>query len=156
MKKAKQIIAMFLSIICCFNLFLQTSYAAEPEPIDVILEPVHISEFGALPPDASTTYSYTPEGVKTQTKAAYLTIGGQYAGTVTLHYESELRMGRPQFIYETCEFTWDLTARPAGYYLNNPTAYYSNDYISITFQTGLGGLISDTITVGFYASSNPD
>ena len=150
----RRIFVLVLMVLLLTSTCLQPVHANEIN-IRYTAQPIHISDLGVLPSQNIASYSSSIIGKNTQTKPAYLTIAGDYVGTVTLHYETEMRSGRPQFIYETCNFTWDLRGLPDAYALQMPNVEYTNDYIKITFTVS-AGLLNDTITLGYYAYGTPD
>lgn len=157
MKKFKHIISVIFTILFVMNICLLPANAVENSNFDAQLHPIHISEFGAFPQSNSVPYATYTVGTLTQTKDAYLNISGAYAGTVTLHYETQMLAGRPQFVYENCYFTWSLDSLPSAYSVDTPNVQvtYTNDYISINIPVK-SLLISDSITLGYHSYGTPD
>lgn len=85
--------------LVAFNTVLTpAAFAATPKRVitkDVnktVQEPAPLSFYGVKP--SIVTYSSRLSGVKTQTKNAYLSIAGDYLGTVTLQYQTTISGGR--------------------------------------------------------------
>lgn len=137
----KKIISAILCLSLTFSLCssaFATNAVIPPNEITVTGH-VPLSELCEVPDPALTGQSETARGSKSQTKDVYAE--STYIGTITLHYDAELRGGRPQFIYDTCEVTWDFRAAPAGYRVQSMESHYTNDYITINLVIQHGILI---------------
>jgi hypothetical protein len=68
----------------------------------------------------------TVSATQTQTKNIVSKATGQVIGTLTLHYQTQIIGGRPQFIYDKCAITFSFTSWYRGnVYLNS----FTGDYI---------------------------
>ncbi|WP_434689139.1 hypothetical protein [Hungatella sp. SB206] len=71
--------------------------------------------------------------------------GGKKVGTITLNYQTQIIGGRPQFIYDTCEYEISSVGLNV---ITITDVVYSNDNIRITFSIRLGPSY-DVATVNF-------
>lgn len=68
----------------------------------------------------------TVSSTQTQTKNIVSKATGQVIGTLTLHYQTQIIGGRPQFLYDTCAVTFNFTSWYRG---NVNLNSFTGDYI---------------------------
>ena len=136
--------------LVAFNTVLTpAAFAATPKRVitkDVnkpVQEPAPLSFYGVKP--SIVTYSSRLSGVKTQTKNAYLSIAGDYLGTVTLQYQTTISGGRPQFAYDTVKLGYDFSSSKSHYAVGSPSVSYTGDKITVNFPAQFGILVDEAV-----------
>ena len=126
-----------------------STFAANPNPViikdvnKVIQNPLPLSFYGIKP--EIVPFSNELSEVKTQTKKAYLSIAGDYLGTVTLQYQIIIAGGRPQFAYDTVKLGYDFTSSTSYYSIGSPSVDFTGDKITVYFPAQFGLLIDEAI-----------
>lgn len=126
-----------------------SAFAENPNPVIIkdvtkaIQNPLPLSSYGIKP--EIIPFSSELSEVKTQTKSAYLSIAGDYLGTVTLEYQIMIAGGRPQFAYETVKLGYDFTSSTTYYSIGSPSVDFTGDRITVYFPAQFGILIDEAV-----------